>query len=82
VKFIFLSEKQRRGRGFTRPQTYINLSPRRVKQRVDSKTLDCATSPAMATEAQRLLQVSTKIIGVSTNYMVHVKEPGNVPKVR
>jgi hypothetical protein len=36
----------------------------------------------MATEAQRLLQVSTKIIGVSTNYMVHVKEPGNVPKVR
>ncbi|PUZ56675.1 hypothetical protein GQ55_5G346600 [Panicum hallii var. hallii] len=35
----------------------------------------------MAAEAQRLLQVSTKIIGVSTNYMVHVKEPGNVPKV-
>lgn len=34
-----------------------------------------------AAEAQKLLEASTKIIGVSTNYMVHVKDPGNVPKV-
>lgn len=34
-----------------------------------------------AAAAQKLLEASTKIIGVSTNYMVHVKNPGNVPKV-
>ncbi|RLM92252.1 acylpyruvase FAHD1, mitochondrial-like isoform X2 [Panicum miliaceum] len=45
--------------------------------------LTTAISPLspLGAAVQRLLQVSTKIIGVSTNYMVHVKEPGNVPKV-